>query len=541
MKSIDLIYLEKCTKTIERSVGLGDISSWKQRDYEKLCELILKKTDVSLSLTTIKRILNNNINLMLHKATLNALAQFIGFTDWFDFIQNSSEITDTFNRKSENINKKEHLNSKDYWWVKMNKSIFAISFLALLLFIAGFLLLGKKLTTGKQADNSKSWNTVLSFMDIDTLSGKKFRGLALTPPMGWNSWNTFGLKINESLIKAIADKLVESGMRKAGYRYLIIDEGWQSASRDKRGNLVADSVKFPGGMKALADYIHSKKLQFGIYSCTGNKSWFGKPGGRGHEFQDARTFASWGVDYLKYDWSSDSSTNAVETYKIMRDAIYAAKRPMVYSICEWGIHYPWQWGKNVGHLWRNSRDISDCFDCKETYSTGWKNILDHQVGLEKYAGPDHWNDPDMLEVGNPGLSLKESKAHFSMWCMLAAPLIAGNDLRTMPEEIRQILTNKEAIAINQDSLGKQAIRYSNLDGKEIWIKELSKGNWAFCFLNTGKSIINMPVNWHDFSMLVKGYTIRDIWRSEDKGTTKTSMKIYLNSNDALFLKLTSIP
>jgi alpha-galactosidase len=348
---------------------------------------------------------------------------------------------------------------------------------------------------------------------------QKFDGLAPTPPMGWNSWNTFATDIDEDLIKETAEALIESGMLEAGYDYIVLDDGWEAMERDEKGNLIADPEKFPGGMKALGDYLHAKGFKFGIHNCAGTKTCAGYPGGRGHEYQDARAYASWGVDYLKYDWCSHGTADARETYKTMRDALYAAGRPVVFSLCEWGNNKPWLWAEDVGHLWRTTGDITDCYDCQAVYSLGWKHILDIQVGLEKYAGPDHWNDPDMLEVGKEGLSVAESRAQFSLWCMLAAPLMTGNDVRNMSEEIRSILTNPEVIALDQDPLGKQGYQFMRHPGKEIWVKELSQGEWAVCFLNTGEVPLKLNINWDHLSFLQGEYTVRDLWKKKDLGVT----------------------
>ncbi|MFZ1074596.1 MAG: glycoside hydrolase family 27 protein, partial [Verrucomicrobiia bacterium] len=257
--------------------------------------------------------------------------------------------------------------------------------------------------------------------------GQKFDQLALTPPMGWNSWNKFGSDVNEELIRQTADAMVSSGMKAAGYKYINIDDTWEG-ERDSRGFIHPDPKKFPSGMKALADYVHSRGLKLGIYSDAGAETCGGKPASRGHEYQDALTYAQWGIDYVKYDWCGCEDLNAQGVYETMRDAIHAAGRPMVFSICEWGNNSPWEWAGVVGNLWRTTGDICPCFDCKTEhdtwYSWGVLQILDMQEGLRKYAGPGHWNDPDMLEVGN-GMTVNEDRAHFSMWCMLAAPLISG--------------------------------------------------------------------------------------------------------------------
>jgi len=366
---------------------------------------------------------------------------------------------------------------------------------------------------------------------------QKFEGLALTPPMGWNSWNTFEVKIHEDLIKKVADIMASNGMLEAGYNYIVVDDGWEALQRDSLGNLVPDPAKFPHGMKALADYVHARGFKFGIHNCAGRTTCNGFPGGRGNEFQDARLYASWGVDYLKYDWCDHGTANAAETYKTMRDALYAAGRPVVYSLCEWGNNKPWEWAKDIGHLWRTTGDITDCYDCQGEYDLGMKFIIDLQAGLEKYAGPGHWNDPDMLEVGNPGLTLAESRSHFSIWCMLAAPLMAGNDIRTMKPEILQILTNKEAIAIDQDSLGKQGSLYMEHPSKKIWVKELSKGNWALCIHNTEKEPYVQRINWKHYGMLQGEYTVYDIWKKKEAGTTAKNMDITIPGRDVVFYKL----
>jgi alpha-galactosidase len=369
---------------------------------------------------------------------------------------------------------------------------------------------------------------------------KKFERLVLTPPMGWNTWNTFGVNINEKLIKETAESMIASGMRDAGYVYIVLDDAWLAKERDVEGNLVADPVKFPSGMKALADYLHQKGFRFGIYNCAGNKTCAGYPGGRGHEYQDARTYASWRVDYLKYDWCNHGTADAKETYKTMRDALYAAGRPIVFSICEWGNNKPWLWAGDIGHLWRTTGDITDCYDCQEVYSMGWKVILDSQVGLEEYAGPGHWNDPDMLEVGNPGLSLAESRAHFSLWCILAAPLMAGNDVRKMSDEVRDILTNKEVIAIDQDPLGKQGYQFMKHPGKEIWVKQLSDGKWAVCILNDSDSPLQIRLKWSHLWFLKGIYEVRNLWQKKNLGTTKDDFTGEIASHDVLLFRLSPV-
>jgi alpha-galactosidase len=382
------------------------------------------------------------------------------------------------------------------------------------------------------------------------VQAQKFDGLALTPPMGWNTWNKFACNVDEKLIRESADALVTSGLKDAGYTFIVIDDCWHG-ERDSLGFINADPKKFPSGMKALGDYIHSKGLKFGIYSDAGSKTCGGRPGSRGHEYQDAITYASWGVDYLKYDWCNTEALNAKGAYMTMRDALHDAGRPIVFSLCEWGDNKPWEWAKDIGHLWRTTGDISHCWDCEESHGTwsswGVLRILDKQDGLRKYAGPGHWNDPDMMEVGN-GMSVSEDRGHFSMWCMLAAPLMAGNDVANMTKETHDILTNKEAIAIDQDVLGVQAFKYAAKDGLETWFKPLENGDWAVCFLNRADKSYKLEFDWSknavadDLSNRAAAfdktiYTIRDVWSKKDIGTTKKIFTKEVPPHDVVMLRL----
>lgn len=333
------------------------------------------------------------------------------------------------------------------------------------------------------------------------INAQKFDNLAPTPPMGWNSWNTFQTNISDSLVRGIADVMVTSGMKDAGYTYLVLDDGWMTMQRDSiTGNLVPDPKKFPNGMKALVDYVHSKGLKFGLYNCAGTKTCAGYPGTRGYEYQDARFYASIDIDYLKFDWCYADSLNAVEAYTTMSKALRVAGRPIIFSLCEWGTHKPWLWAANVGQLWRTTGDIGNVFDGYIDHGN-WKQgglmlLVDQQNGLRKYAGPNHWNDPDMLEVGN-GMSINEDKAHFALWAILAAPLIAGNDLRKMTKETNALLTNKEIIAINQDVTGMEGFQYNAKDSFEIYVKPLSNDDWAVCFLNRSHKPMKINFNWKD--------------------------------------------
>src|SRR5437899_3306383 len=321
--------------------------------------------------------------------------------------------------------------------------------------------------------------------------------LALTPPMGWNSWNKFACNVSEDMIKGMADAVVKSGMKDAGYIYVNIDDCWQ-VSRDANANIVVDPQRFPHGMKAVGDYIHSLGLKFGVYSDAGSQTCAGRPGGLGHEYQDAILYAAWGVDYLKYDWCHTTTQEAKASYANIRAALNATGRPIVLSICEWGTAKPWLWGKEVGgNLWRTTGDISDIWQGKDKHHLGVVDILDLQDGLESYAGPGHWNDPDMLEVGNGGMTTTEYRSHFSLWCILAAPLIAGNDIRSMSPEIAEILKNKEVIAVDQDPLGMQGRRVRREGELEVWSRQLADGSRAVVLLNRGTTESKISVTWSD--------------------------------------------
>jgi len=385
------------------------------------------------------------------------------------------------------------------------------------------------------------------------LHAQKFEGLAPTPPMGWNSWNIFGTDIHEQLVRDIADAFVELGLRDAGYRYIVLDDGWMLRERDGNGNLVPDPEKFPSGMKALADYVHERGLKFGLYNCAGDKTCAGYAGSRGHEYQDALQYASWGVDYLKYDWCSTEKLNAEEAYKTMRDALHAAGRPVVFSICEWGDNDPWLWGKNVGHMWRTSGDIINCFDCQldhGTYSSwGFMKIAHMRKGIRIYAGPDHWNDLDMMEVGN-GMSQAEDRSHFALWSMMASPLIMGNDLRIVSDETLEILTSEEIIAVNQDPLGIQGFMFMDEQGVEIWVKPLGGGDWAVCFLNRNDVTFRLKWDWNYHPLedsfaarrLDTGrrtFCIRDLYNKENLGTTGEVLEAEIQAHDVLMLRLSA--
>ena len=377
------------------------------------------------------------------------------------------------------------------------------------------------------------------------VSDSAYLAQAQTPPMGWNSWNKFGCNVSEKLIMDMADKMVETGMKDAGYEYVVIDDCWQ-VDRDSLGFIQADPDRFPHGMKYLADYIHSKGLKFGLYSCAGSYTCQGRPGSRSHQFQDALMYAKWGVDFLKYDWCSDEGQNAQAAYATMSDAIKESGRPIILSICEWGEHEPWKWGKGIGHLWRVTADIRDCYQCLFDWGgVGVLNVIDKMADLYPYAGPGHWNDAEMLEVGNGGMTKDEYITHFSMWCMLAAPLMAGNDLTKMDKDTHEILTNKEVIAVDQDPMGEQGRRFMDMGEKEIWAKPLSNGELAVCFLNRTDFPWKLDYNWraqtiyfaNEVNIHANEYVIRDLWKHKDIGTTAQNTKTTIPAHGVLMVRL----
>ena len=398
---------------------------------------------------------------------------------------------------------------------------------------------------------------LIVFISFPLCFAQKFENVALTPPMGWNSWNTFEVNINEDLVKKTADIIVSSGLKDAGYEYIVLDDGWMVKDhRDKNGDLIPDPVKFPHGMKALIDYVHSKGLKFGLYNCAGTQTCAGYPGTRGYEYQDARFYANLGIDFLKYDWCNTNGINATEAYTTMSKALKAAGKPIVFSICEWGDNQPWDWATPVGNLWRISGDIYPCFDCEYKHEEGnWSSwgvlrILEMRKDIRKFSGPDHWNDFDMMEVGN-GMTNTEDKSHFTLWSMMASPLFAGNDLRIMKSETLNILTNKEIIAINQDALGIQGFKYQSENGVDVWVKPLFDDKWAVVFLNRSDKTQKINFDWkkhiiedNDFKFILnltsQKYNVRDLWEHINLGNTNKIFQKELAPHDVIAIKLTKV-
>jgi alpha-galactosidase len=366
-------------------------------------------------------------------------------------------------------------------------------------------------------------------------------GLALTPPMGWNSWNAFEAKIDEEKIRQIADLMVSSGMRDAGYTYLVLDDGWMAKERDSAGNLQADPVKFPSGMKAIGDYIHSKGLKYGIYECRGIKTCQGLPGSFKHEQADMTSFASWGVDYIKLDacYAEKNGLLTTDHLRLFHECISNTGRPMILSISDFG-NGAWAWGgERFGQLWRTSYDIypwiESVYHCGNT-SGGDGTSHPGFNGLWQFAGPGHWNDPDMLQVGN----LKnetENRAHFSLWCMLAAPLMAGCDLRTMSDTTLRIFTAREVIAVNQDPRGHQGYKVFDRDSVEVYSKPLSDGTAAVLLLNKGSRPADAAVIWEQLGL--KGsQPVRDLWQMKDLGSFSSSYRVKgLKQNECIMIRV----
>jgi len=352
---------------------------------------------------------------------------------------------------------------------------------------------------------------LLSFLTLFSWSGVG-RGqdpmLARTPPMGWNSWNHFACDVSDAVVRAQADALVTTGMRSVGYAYILIDDCWQG-TRDDAG-YIRPNAKFPD-MKALADYIHGKGLKIGIYSSPGPKTCGGYEGSYGHEEQDAQTYSVWGMDYLKYDLCSyDGMGDQIPAYRKMYDALKQTGRPIVYALCQYGMQKGWEWAASVGgNLWRTDDDIRDNYFSMAELGFG-------QNGLERFAGPGHWNDPDMLEVGNGGMTDDEYRTHMSLWCILTAPLIAGNNLVSMSAATRAILTNPEVIAIDQDPLGVQGHRVTQEGPLEVWIKPLEDGSKAVGLFNRGWGAMPVTVNFRDVG-LGDSANVRNLWTKKDLG------------------------
>ncbi len=358
-------------------------------------------------------------------------------------------------------------------------------------------------------------------------------GLARTPPMGWNSWNHFAKKIDDPIVRSMADAMVSSGMQKAGYTYINIDDTWEG-SRDAAGNITANS-KFPD-MKALADYVHSKGLKIGIYSSPGPKTCAGYEGSYGHEFQDAKTYAAWGIDYLKYDWCSarniykDEDMPAV--YQKMGEALGSVGRGIVFSLCQYGRDQVWTWGaKAGGNLWRTTDDIRD----------NWSSMTGigfTQAEIARYAEPGHWNDPDMLEIGNGGMTDDEYRVHMSLWCLLAAPLLAGNDLRNMSDATLALLTNAEVISVDQDPAARPVKRTVQGGNVEVWTRPMQDGSIAVGLFNRGAQATSATVTWTSLG-ITRPSKARDLWNHQDVAISSDTYRASVPKHGVVMLRIHS--
>lgn len=380
--------------------------------------------------------------------------------------------------------------------------------------------------------------------------------VALTPPMGWNSWNLFEEEVSDKLIREIADAMVASGMAQAGYQYIVLDDFWVGG-RNARNELFPDPVRFPNGIKSLADYVHSKGLKLGIYSDAASLTCGGVTGSYNFEESDATTFANWGIDYLKYDYCNapGDMVTAFTRYKKMGDALRNTNRPIVYSICEWGQRQPWLWARAAGgHLWRTTWDIRDTWvsDKYDNGHNGIMNTIEKQKGLEKFAGPGGWNDPDLLVTGLfgkgkssslngrfTGCSLAEYRSQFAIWCMLAAPLMVNLDLRNMDKAVAAILLNKELIAIDQDALGNQAASILDRNGWQVFKKELSGDRYALCILNKQNATGAFSFDLNDTLKIHGQWNAREIFSNRQLRAVKT-LAGELNAHDCAIFVLSQL-
>ena len=357
-------------------------------------------------------------------------------------------------------------------------------------------------------------------------------GLAMTPQMGWNSWNHFGCNINQTVIQETADAFVSTGLMTFGYEYVNVDDCW-AKSRDSLAVIQPDSNTFPD-FQGMIDYVHSKGLKFGLYSDAGNETCAGRPGSLGYEATDAVTYASWKVDYLKYDNCHNDNITPLTRYPKMRDALNSTGRQIFYSLCEWGQDNPAEWAPRVGNSWRTTGDITDNFDAM-------LNRADLNNEWYHYARPGGWNDPDMLEVGNNGMYTKEYEAHFSLWCLMKAPLLIGCDVQNMSNDTLRILTNSEVIAVNQDPLGVQGNKVKSDGTRDVWAGPLADGSFSVLLLNRGFVTTNITANWQDFGLdSSQEASVRDLWAHQELGTMKGSITTSVDSHAVAMYRITPV-
>jgi alpha-galactosidase len=380
------------------------------------------------------------------------------------------------------------------------------------------------------------------------------KSLAMTPPLGWNSWNMFGSAVSETVIRDTADALAASGLKDCGYEYIVIDDCWSiQCGRDAHGDLTADPGKFPNGIKALADYVHSRGFKIGIYSDAAEKTCGGHPGSYGFEEQDARLWASWGIDFLKYDYCNapEDQAEAIERYSRMGAALRGTGREILFSLCEWGGRSPQLWGKAAGgHAWRVSGDVFDSWisiwiPSWKTYSVGVDVSLDLAADLAEYGGPGGWNDLDMLvvglkgkgQIGGTGMSHLEYQTHMSIWCMACSPLMIGCNVKSMDQETASLLMNREVLAVNQDPLGRPATRAVRIGGCEIWRKPLSDGSLAVALVNRGSAGSDVVLRAGDVGLLDSPKLARDLWAQEDAADFTRELTRRVQPHETILLRI----
>jgi alpha-galactosidase len=365
-------------------------------------------------------------------------------------------------------------------------------------------------------------------------------GLALTPPLGWSS-SLSACQSSEQLLRESTDALVSNGMRTAGYQYVILDDCWQGG-RDAAGNLVADAGRFPSGIRAVAEYVHAHGLKFGLHTGLGESTCLKRPGSRGHEVQDARLFASWGVDFLQADdcFANAGGSDVRNAWHGLQEAVEKSGRPMVLSLQDRGLSRPWTWAHDVAHLWRTGADLRDCFDCEPSAaapSPGLLQALDAQAGLGNAAGAGAWNDPGLLQVGRAGLSNEESRAQVALWAILAAPLIASNDVRNMDALTRALLVNRQVLAVDQDAGGRQGRRLRRDRDLDIWVRPLTDGDWAIVLLNRGGSEVPATLSWTELGLPPHGsLLLRDLWTGRNLGRQRGNFATTLAPHSVLLMR-----
>jgi len=380
------------------------------------------------------------------------------------------------------------------------------------------------------------------------------KSLAATPPMGWNSWNTFGHKVDESVIRETADAIVSSGLKDCGYEYVVIDDCWsRKTGRDSHGDLIPEPERFPNGIKALADHVHGKGLKIGIYSDAADRTCGSYPGSLGFEEQDAQLWASWGIDFLKYDYCNapEDQATAIERYTRMGDALRKTGREFLFSLCEWGGRAPHVWGRKAGgHMWRVSGDVYDSWvnlwiaDWK-TYAIGVDVSIDLAADLAAFGGPGGWNDLDMLIVGlkgkgqisGTGMSQMEYQTHMSMWCMACSPLMIGCDVRKLEPDTAALLLNRDVLAVNQDPLGRPARRMKRFGGCEVWAKPLADGSTAVALLNRGSRGEDMHLLAGDIGLTDEPKLARNIWAGEDIADFGRELVQRVQPHETILLKI----